>query len=164
MNYEKDMSIDESALDVEWLDQTALAFKYGRHWAECQEALTRAEEDIKLIRSELIKKAHEFPEKCFGEGVVKPTGPMVESYYRNHKRHQDAKDAWVKAQYEANVADIARKEISMTRKKALENLVQLHGQEYFAGPRVPRNLAEEREMKNKHLNVKISNKLKRTKT
>ncbi len=73
MNYEQDMIIDESALDVEWLDQTSLANKYGRNWAECRQALTLTEENIKLVRAELTKEANEDPDEYLGDGV-KPTG------------------------------------------------------------------------------------------
>ena len=34
-----------------------------------------------------------------------------------------------------------------TKKTALENLVKLHGQSYFAGPAIPRNLNKEWEQK-----------------
>jgi hypothetical protein len=47
------------------------------------------------------------------------------------------------AMKEFNLVDIAKNEISFTRKAALENLVQLHGQQYFAGPKMPRDLKEE---------------------
>jgi hypothetical protein len=45
------------------------------------------------------------------------------------------------------MAEVAKNEFSFTRKAALENLVQLHGQNYFAGPKVPRNLSKERDEK-----------------
>ena len=160
MNYEEEMIIDETALDVEWVEQARLSLKYGRHWAECKNELTLAEENIKLVRSELIKEANEDPEGCLGEGI-KPTAPVVEAYYRNHKRHKAAKQEWVEAMFEANVAEIAYKEVSWTRKAALENLVKLHGQQYFAGPSVPRNLSEEVKLRQSHANTGVAQKLKR---
>jgi len=160
MNYEEEMIIDETALDVEWVEQARLSLKYGRHWAECKNELTLAEENIKLVRSELIKEVNEDPEGCLGEGI-KPTAPVVEAYYRNHKRHKAAKQEWVEAMFEANVAEIAYKEVSWTRKAALENLVKLHGQQYFAGPAVPRNLTEEMEQRKKKLNKRVGAKLQR---
>ena len=162
MNYEEDMKIDEAALDVEWTDQARLALKYGRHWSECKQELSLAEEHIKLVRSELIKQANEDPERFLGEGV-KPTGPVVEAYYRNHKRHQAAKQEWVEAMFEANVAEIAYKEISYTRKAALENLVRLLQTDYFAGPSFPRDLSEEVAIKNKRANSGVAKQLKRKK-
>jgi hypothetical protein len=163
MDYERDTYIDETALDIEWLEQPELARKYGEHWAECVRNLTLAEEKVKLVRAELIKQAHEDADEIFGQGV-KPTGQMVEAYYRTHKRHKKAKDEWVQAQYEANNAEIAKFEISRTRKSALENLVVLHGQSYFAGPKVPRNLQkkrEDREAKQREINKDIGKRMQR---
>ena len=160
MDYEKDMLIDENALEIEWLDQAPLANKYGRNWAKCQMELELAQEEIKLVRSELIKKVNEDPVKWLGDGI-KATGPVVEAYYRNHRRHQEVKTKIVNLQYETNVAEIAFKEISITRKKALENLVTLHGQQYFAGPAIPRDIKWEREEKKKKANEGIGKKLRR---
>ena len=160
MNYEKDMNIEEDALEQEWLDQASLANKYGRYWSECRQTLTLAEENIKLVRAELVKEANEDPDEYLGDGV-KPTGGNIESYYRNHDRHKEAKQEWVEALFEANVAEIAYKEISFTRKAALENLVKLFQSDYFAGPSVPRNITEERELKKKDLNKRVGAKLKR---
>jgi hypothetical protein len=114
MNYEKDIIIDETALDLEWLEQAALAIRYGRHWADCQSEVMLAEENVKVVRAELIKMAHEDPDVHL-DGA-KPTGPVVEAFYRNHSRHKKAKERWIAATHEANMADIARKEISLTRK------------------------------------------------
>jgi hypothetical protein len=143
-DYTADMQIDETALDVEWLEQPNLAMKYGKIYAKARKELTLAEENIKVIRAELIAKANDDPDTCLGAGV-KPTGPNIEAYYRNHRKHKAAKDAWVEAQYNCNMAEIAKNEIGFTRKAALEALVTLHGQQYFAGPVFPRNLTKERQ-------------------
>lgn len=147
MDYEQDIRIDETALDVEWLEQASLALKYGRHWAIRKRRLTEAEEKIKVIRAELIAEANADPIKCCKKD--KPNAADIEAYYRNHKRHKEAKDEWVKAQYELDMAEIAKNEISFTRKAALENLVRLHGQQYFAGPSIPRDLNWERAQRDK---------------
>jgi len=160
MNYEQDMYIDENALDYEILEQPSLALKYGKHWAECQEKLARAEEKIKVIRAELIQEANEDPDDCLGEGV-KATAPNVEAFYRTHKRHKAAKDVWITAQYECNMAEVAKWEISNSRKQSLEQLVKLHGQQYFSGPSIPHNLSELREQKQDAAAHRIGSKLKR---
>lgn len=147
MDYEQDIRIDETALDVEWLEQASLALKYGRHWAIRKRRLTEAEEKIKVIRAELIAEANADPVKCCKKD--KPNAADIEAYYRNHTRHKEAKDEWVKAQYELDMAEIAKNEISFTRKAALENLVRLHGQQYFAGPSIPRDLNWERAQRDK---------------
>jgi hypothetical protein len=142
MNYLNDIRIDENSLDIEWLEQAELAVKYGRYWSKCKEELIRAEEEIKVVRAELIALANSDPDKHLGDGV-KPTGPNVESFYRNHKRHKAAKERWIKALTECNDAEIIKNEIAFTRKAALEAMVQLHGQQYFAGPKMPRDLVNE---------------------
>lgn len=145
MNYEKDIRIDETALDLEWLSQAELAIKYGRYWATCKDRVTRAEENIKLIRSELIAEANDNPVECCNK--EKPNAADIEAYYRRDKRHIKAKDEWLEASKELSIAEVVKNEISFTRKAALENLVILHGQQYFAGPSVARNLSKERELK-----------------
>ena len=119
-----------------------------------------AEENVKVIRAELIAKVSTNPEKCLGDGV-KATVATTEAYYRNHKEHKQAKQEWIDAQYECNMAEVAKWEIGNSRKAALENLVKLHGQNYFAGPSVPRNLTKEWEMKehDDQVNSGIANKL-----
>ena len=161
MNYEDDMRIDETSLDIEWLEQASLAMRYGRHFAECRRTLFRVEEKIKVTRAELIAEANEDPVECCNK--EKPNAADIEAYYRNHKRHKEAKKEWLEAQFELDIADIAKNEISFTRKVALENLVRLHGQQYFAGPKLPRDLSWEREQRQGNTN-KIVKKMTRNKS
>jgi len=161
MDYESDIRIDDTALDVEWLEQASLALRYGRHWAIRKRELTKAEERIKVIRAELIAEANSDPVKCCNK--EKPNAADIEAYYRNHKRHKEAKEAWVQAQYELDMAEVAKNEFSFTRKAALENLVRLHGQQYFAGPSVPRDLAEQRAARERAVSGEIGRGLSRKK-
>lgn len=142
MSYEKDMYIDVTALDVEWTEQANLAMKYARLWADAKDEFDRADENVKLVRSELILMVNTDPEKHLGKDV-KLTDPKVEAFYRTHPKHQKAKERWLLAMKELNIVEVAKNEICFTRKAALENLVTLHGQGYFAGPKVPRNLKQE---------------------
>ena len=159
INYERDIHIDESALDVEWADQAELALKYGRHYAECRRTITEAEEKIKVVRAELIAEANSDPEGTTNK--EKPNAADIEAYYRNHKRHKAAKESWVQAQYECNMAEVAKNEFSFTRKAALEALVNLYVAGYFAGPKMPRNLVEERKIKQEEADQGVATKLNR---
>jgi hypothetical protein len=163
MNYEQDIKIDETALDIEWLDQAALAIRYGRHWAECKKKANEAGEKIQIIRSELIALANSNPTKYCKKD--KPNAADIEAFYRLHPRHIAAKEVWMDAQYELDMAEVAKNEMSFTRKAALENLVKLHGQQYFAGPKIPRNISEERSknVHTKQINAGISAKFRRNK-
>lgn len=142
MNYERDMSIDTEALDVEWVEQAPLAMRYGKIWADKKEELERANENVKLVKAELTVKINDDPEKYLGVGV-KSTVANVEACILKHEDYQAARDEALNAMKEFNLIDIAKNEIAFTRKAALENLVVLHGQQYFAGPKIPRNLKEE---------------------
>ncbi len=161
MNYETDLRIDETALDVEWLEQASLAMKYGRYYAIARRNVTEAEEKVKVTKAELISEANEDPVGCCNK--EKPNAADIEAFYRNHERHKEAKKEWVDAQFELDMAEVAKNEFSFTRKAALENLVILHGQQYFAGPRVPRDLHEQREIRQKQINEKIGARLRRSK-
>lgn len=163
MNYEEDMRIEETALDVEWLEQAELAIKYGQIYAEAKKDVAVAEEELKVIRSELIRDANDDPEGTCGK--AKPNAGDIEAYYRNHPDHKEAKKELIDLQYELDMAEIAKNEISFTRKLALENLVKLHAQQYFAGPKVPRNLSMEVEKRNnqKKINQGVASRLTRKK-
>jgi len=157
MNYERDVEIDETALDVEWLNQPALALRYGRNWANLKKQVALKEEEIKITRSELIKEAN--------ETLDKPTGPNVEAYYREHSKHKKLKQQLIELEYDCDIALIAKQEISHSRKVALENLVRLHGQNYFAGPSIPRDLTREAEQRQSQQDsdAKVARTFKRTK-
>ncbi len=160
MNYEIDVEIDGSALDLECLKQASLASKYRNHWVTCSKKLLKAEEYVKLVRSELTMELMEDPTECLKAGV-KPTGPVIEAYYRTHERHINAKKKWMKAKNDLEVAEIGVKEICVTRKNQLSNLIELHGQHYFAGPSVPRDLLHETAQKES--NKRVASKMKRKK-
>jgi hypothetical protein len=164
MNYEDDMRISESDLDLEWLDQASLAMRYGRLWADAKKDVALAEEQIKIIRSELIHEANDDPVGTCGKD--KPNAADIEAYYRNHRKHKKAKEDFIQAQYELDLLEVAKNEICFTRKMALENLVILHGQQYFAGPKVPRDLTLEaqKRAKQKNSNRGVGEKMKRTRT
>ena len=144
LNYLKDVEIDESNLAVEWLDQSALAIKYSKNWNHCRMEVMLLEEEIKLVRSELVLKVTTKPSLA---KVEKVTAPITEAYYRTHKKYVKVKDKWLKAVEEVNDAEIAKNEICFTRKTALENLVKLHGQNYFSSPKEIVDLSETRSLR-----------------
>lgn len=166
LNYEQDMKIDEQALDVEWLvTQGEVAGRYNNHFAKCCKELAVAHEEVKTIRSELIKEANEQPQKCCNK--PKPNAGDLEAYYRTHKKYKDARQNMIDLDFEKNMAEMAKNEINFTRKAALENAVSLLGLQYFSGPRAPRNLHKEANKRRevlKESNIKkISKSMKRTK-
>ena len=160
LDYQKDMQIDPDALDVEWLEQPTLALKYGEYVTGLRLITKQLNEKVKIVRSELIREANEKPEECCKKN--KPNAGDIEAYYRSHTDHKQAVEALNKAEYELEFAEIAKNEICYTRKAALENLVILHGQQYFAGPKIPRNLSKEWEARNKQISSDSKIKMKRS--
>ena len=147
LNYERDVQIDEQSLELEWLDQAELSIKYGREWARIKSKVAALDEKVKVIRSELIRKAWDDPVKYLGQpkGVVQ----TVEAFYRTHKKHKKIKQEFIEAQEELDLAEIAKNEMSFTRKAAMENLTKLFISDYFAGPSIPGNITERRKDRDK---------------
>lgn len=162
LDYEHDMIIDESALDVELLDQVPLAMRYIKHAVQARREERLAAEKVKTTRSELINEANEDPEGCVGK--PKPNAQDIEAFYRNDSRYVEVKQEWIEAAYEAEYAELAQKEVSWGRRQVLEKLVTLHGQQYFAGPKVPRDLSSEvQKRKQSNSRVKKPSRTKRRK-
>lgn len=143
-NYEADLTIDPAALDEEWLEQPSLYGFYARELAHARRRRDRAHEKVKVVRSELILNAHK------GKTTLgsKPTGPMVEAYYRNHKKHREAKDDLDEATFEVNIYEAAVFAFNQ-RKEALANLVRLHMAEYFHVEGLPKDLTDWKTRKDK---------------
>lgn len=139
MNYEKDVSIDENALDIEWLEQPSLVLKYSQWSAKCKLEVDRASEKLNIVKAELDQKIREDPEKY---DVGKVTENAITNAIISHKRYQEAKADYLDKKYEAEMAQAAVWALN-DKKAALENLVRLNGQNYFAGPSVPRDLSKE---------------------
>jgi len=162
-NFEKDCQIDDQSLDIEWLEQASLGIKYCKYLAYLKDKQRQLEEEKKTIRSELILQANREPAKCCGKD--KPNAADIEAFYRVNTRYQEVVEELNNVTYEAEFAEMAKTEICWTRKSALENLVKLHGLQYFAGPSVPRDLQTEyreyQEQKNKKVDTGISETLKR---
>jgi len=160
MDYEKDIQIDCDALDVEWLDQPGLMMKYARYAAEMRMEADNEKEALDLIKAGLDREIRTDPEKF---GINKITESVILNTIIIQPRHVKANDIYIQARYESEVARGAVAAIEQ-RKTSLENLVKLHGQKYFAGPEVPRDLSWEWEQKEKQRRVDavVGEKLRRS--
>ena len=136
-----DLLIDESALDVECIEQSHLALKYIRIAIQARKKAKLAEERVKTVRSELIAQANKTPVECTGK--VKPNAQDIQAYYRMQEVYKKAKTDMIDAQLTASLVEQGKDLFVYQRKASLENLITLHGQQYFAGPKTPRNLPYE---------------------
>lgn len=161
LDYAQDSKININELDIEWLAHPDMERKYimqvsryRRKVIKMVETEKLAHEKVKNTRSKLVQNCHENPERCIGKS--KATGPEAEAYYRTHPDYLIAKRKWIKVQTRLLKAEedhetcVSMKDLMhFTKTKAMEELVKLHGQSYFAGPDVPRDLNREIRKKEK---------------
>lgn len=140
-SYEDDVSINEAALDVEWLHQPKLMLKYAKLAAAARKAVAFAKENRDVVRAAKRKDILSNPDKY---GLAKTTDVVVEGAIASSSEYEEANAAYIEATYEAEVLESAVRAIEQ-RKTALENLVRLHAAAYFAGPSVPRDLSYEKQ-------------------
>jgi cellulose biosynthesis protein BcsQ len=159
MNYEDDIRIDETSLDIEWLEQATLFLRYSKNAALREKEKDQAKEALDLAKSELDRDIRTNPEKY---GIEKITDKVVENIIPTQDQYKEASEAFINAKYEWNVAKGAVDAFNQ-RKEALENLTRLNGQNWFAGPKVPRDLREQREMFQKKINERIGTRIRRNK-
>lgn len=164
-DYEEFMEIDEDSLDVEWLEQPKKMVQMVKIAAKVKINMERAKDNLAQVKAELAKKVRAAPEKY---GIEKITIDAVNDVVQTNKKYIEAYEEYLEAVYENEVASGSVKATEQ-RKSSLENLVKLHGQQYFAGPKVPRNLSEqatlfrEKVQRSKEVKSKIGKRLKRTK-
>jgi len=162
-NYLEESKVDPDNLDIECLNQSEIAAKYGKHWAKCSLEFDLADQNVKYIRSVIVKEV-DADLKAFG--IVKDSVGAREATYRTDSRHIAAKERFIKAQHELNIAVIAKSACGTSRKEMLGNLIQLFHDSYFAGPSIPRNLQEQYALKaekDRELNRSIKSKRSRNK-
>jgi len=142
--YEEDLEIDPDALDTEWMNQPRLYQRYAEQLAIADREAKHRKEKMDTKRAELTLQAH-----MDGiDGLEKLTEAKVSAWIQTHPEYQAVKEDLIEAEYEAQLLKGAVMAFSQ-RKNALENLVILHGQQYFASPKLPRDLAGEWEKKMK---------------
>lgn len=139
MNYKNDIRIDPNNLDIEWLRQPDLAYIYGNELAEARSKTDRAKERMDIESANAFKRALETVGKPVD--AVRAAADVDPDYRKSVEMFNQAK-------YEQGLLQAAYDAIQ-TKKTALENLVRLHGQQYFASPREPKELGERVEMVNK---------------
>ena len=158
-DYEKDIQIDESGLDVEWLRQPKLMFFYTKMVAELRRTLDRRKERLNIVKAELDKKIRQNPAYF---DIEKITETAVSNTILTQEAYKEASADIIDTNYELSIAQAAVSALN-DKRTALENLVRLYGQQYFAGPSVPRNITKEWEQKEKQkqANTKIGETLTR---
>ncbi len=134
-----DREIDPEQLDVEIVKQPDIFLYWSEKYVIARSRRDRAEMQLELTRAKLDGECREQPELF---GLKKVTEGAVKAAIECHQDTQDALDDVIDAKEEVNLLDKIVTALDQ-KKRMLELLVTLHGQTYFAGPSVPRNLGEQ---------------------
>ena len=157
LNYEKDLKIDEDSLDLMWLDQASLFMRYAKHSAEMRRDLDDAKQKLDIVKADIDKQIREDPEKF---GITKVTEGSIQSALLTEGTYNIEYKKFLDVKFEADMAQAAVNCFNQ-RKEALENLVKLHGQSYFAGPSVPHDLSKLKKEREKSTESGIGTRLRR---
>jgi hypothetical protein len=158
LNYEKDLVIDDSALDLECLEQSSLFMKYAKHYAETRRAVDEEKQKLDIVKADIDKQIREHPEKF---KIEKVTEGAIQSAILTEGTYNIAYKKFLDAKFECDMANNAVQAVGM-RKDMLENMIKLLAQSYFAGPRTARDLSKEKELKNKKVDSGVASRLTRT--
>ena len=164
INYEEDVRISPDDLDLDCVEQPELMLKYTKHAAKLKKEADDKKEELEYLYSKLDKEIKESPEEY---DVAKISEAAVDKAIKRQDSYRKAVKIYNEALFEYNNAKGAVQAFQ-DRKNMLQELVTLHGQEYFAGPATPNNLSkrykEKREKSQKETNKVVKNSLKGNKT
>ncbi len=125
-DFENDISIDEDALDDEWLVQANLFWKYSQALVFARKELRDLHEEVKVTRSKIVKELKSDNKKI--------TGPEIEAGYRTDQRHIDAKEAMIEAEFKVDLLEVALNSIREKR-YAISDLVKIKLGEMYGDPK-----------------------------
>jgi hypothetical protein len=125
------IEVDQHNLDEEWCVQPGKHQRFCEALAEAQLDADQAKAKLELTEAKIKVQARQDPRKF---GFEKATDDVVDTVVKGSKSYHTALEALNQARYKVNVLR-ARVEASEHKKRALENLVELHGRAYFAAPK-----------------------------
>lgn len=123
---------DKHRLDEELQEQPKLCRIYSDHYADAVKELDESKSRLELVEADLDRMVRRRPEDF---GVDKITEVVVRREIVLHKQYQAANTKLIEAQYVVNQLKGICNAIEH-RKKSIEGLIYLHGQGYWAEPRI----------------------------
>ncbi len=150
---EEDRKIDPDTLDINWVEQADLYFKYSDAWNtainernDLKIEVERKKEKIDELKAKLDLEIRKDPDEY---DLDKITEPAIESAIKSNREYKKALEEMYELKKDLNEAQSRANRLyscvaSMEqRKTALENLVKLINQQYFSTPSEPRDLSHE---------------------
>lgn len=131
--------IDKNLLDDEWLNQPKLYFKWAVQLEDARAKFEEAKVEFDLVKSELDLEIRDNPHKFHLPEKI--TEKMIVAVVLTQPEYKEAQQAVFTDKHRVGILQAAVTALDH-RKKALEKLVDLHGQKYFATPRVSEDSRE----------------------
>ena len=135
---ENDRTIDPSQLDIEAVQQAETYSKWAERAVIAAAHVETLEFEFSALQADLQIQARGQPVKA---GCKAPTEESFKAWVAAHPKVREAQERIIEARKEESLLKAATASLHM-KKQMLELLGQLHGQQYCAGPGVPRNLME----------------------
>lgn len=135
-DWKADVSINPNSLDIEWCKQASTFCEYGMEQAQARRTDDQLKEALEVVAAKLDQKIRRNPASY---GMEKLTEAGVKAAVLLDPEYAEAVRKFQDAQFELEVMGVAVRGMDQ-KKAALENLVRLQGQSYFAGPSTPRDL------------------------
>jgi len=124
--------IDPNRLDEEWVAQPKLFMKYSMMLADARRQLDIAKSKLEVVKAEVDRDIRRNPIKYGLDGRV--TEKSIEALVPLQKKFRKGLAEVHNAKHSVDILYAAVTTLDH-RKKGLEKLVDLHGQQYFSAPR-----------------------------
>lgn len=153
-DFEKDLMIDPNQLDLMAAIQGELFFKWAEKAVKARKKADEAKFNLDVTQADLSSQARIDPGSF---GIVKVTEAAITEAVKIHPKYKEANQEYLEAKADSALLDKGVEAMEQ-KKRMIEVLITLHGQQYFAGPSVPRNLVEawkeEKEKRSDRVNKK----------
>lgn len=128
---EFDPRIDELQLDKEWLRQPDMYWRWSKRKAEANRTIAHAKNNLAAVTAELTREIRTDPASY---GLDKVVDSTVAAALQEQPPIKKATQQVIDAQYRADIIGAAIAALDQ-RRRALQDLVSLHSQNYFSAPR-----------------------------
>lgn len=128
--FKEDITISKSNLDDEWLMQPELVYDYCTQLADAKLELEEAKVELDVVKADLEVDIRNNPHD---HEIPKATESSIKAIVARHPDVKEAQQRLNEAKHSVAIIDSAVEALNHKR-AALENLVKLFGQSYFAMP------------------------------
>lgn len=127
---DNEFRINLSQLDREWVRQSGYVHAYGQQQAAAKRDLEEAKSQLEATRAMIAKEVRADPEKF---DLERATVDATKDAVQLDERYQAAEAKVREAKYKVDMLAAALNTLEH-KKAALQNLVTLHGRDYFSEP------------------------------